>query len=233
MITIIWSILLLMSLLAGFVVVERVLFHATTSVASVETLEATYVRWNQLGGLGPAPRQGRGLGWLRAVLALGNGDEEQVMVESRRLLAQASRYDALLQVLMNAAPSVGLAGSIIAMMELGIGQGVDPTEALAGGMGTTLAGICIATICVAAYHLLGARSERIIDQVEETLEQLKTLKATNRTQRKQTGTQEKTNGKPKAKAPAARSGQRGSDESAGRVPAQPASDSRQPARIRS
>jgi hypothetical protein len=213
-IAIIWSILLVMGMLAGFVVFERALFHGTTRLANLETLEATFVRWHQLGALGPVPRRGRGLGWLRTVLVHGDSDEAKVMTESRRLSAQASRHDALLQVLMTAPPSVGMSGSIIAMMDLG----GDPTQALAGGMGTTLAGICIQTTCVAAYHLLGGRALRIIDQVDTTLEQLETLKANSRTQPKRIRTQqEKTNGKPKEKTPAADSGQRVSDESPGPV----------------
>ena len=205
MITIIWGILWTMAFLAGYVVLERVLFHATTPVANVEKLERIHALWQRFGGLGPVPRRGQGYGWLRAVLARSGGDKKRVMVESRRLSAQASRHDALLVVLSNAAPSVGLAGSIIAMMELGIARGIDPTVALAGGMGTTLVGVCIATICVAFYHLLGDRSDRIIDQIDQTLEQLDKTLATNRTQPGHIRKQEKTNGKPKAKTPAGHS----------------------------
>lgn len=177
MITYVWILLGVMAAISAFLFVERCLFHVTTRFSDAHALETTIFNWRRSGRLDPPPLlDPPRLGWLATALARADGNPEQLLAETHRLSAAASRYGNLLQVCLNGAPGVGLAGSICAMTVMGSATTQnDPMAVLASGMFTTLAGIAISVLCQVNVYLLGGRSCALLEQIDSVIEQTRQL----------------------------------------------------------
>jgi biopolymer transport protein ExbB/TolQ len=166
----IWTMLALLSCLALYAILERILFHATYWKADDADLARFLAKLRGLGRV-PGKENDFQLGWMQRVVVRHRGEIAEMLGSCQCERRSVERFDRVLQMLIEVPAAVGLLGSVLGMMAMGRG-GDQVAEMIGVGMRATMIGMFIAIPSALFWFLTGGRTAQLLDQIDSAIEVL-------------------------------------------------------------